>query len=723
MKERLSALFVLLAAAAPGLLFAPVFGLWSLVVPVAAVLVACYAAVELALRVPAVLAWRPLVALVLGLLAVTWTELGATTAAGLPTGSTIRALSDGVTQSWQLTLQSTWPARPDAQLILFIPLALLVAAVLGLELRRWALAALLPSVLLLGLSQAYVAITGRDAAIAALGYALVAAGLLAVSREAREHRATRRVGALTLIAPTIVLAVAGALVVTWADPVRPAVSLQQNHSVPLPPNRYTSPLDEIAERELKPAVPVFDYKSNGPDDLLWRMAVLDEFDGATWKAPQNNKRMGSTVAPTGAVTQPTKSFSATIEYPEPDGPWLPSQLLPDAVSGVAPLIDPDTGVLQLHDPPTGPVNYKLSWREPDISGPELNKRGIDARAASGLGGVGAIPPEVSALAEKAVGKLRASFQTASALSRYMSANYSVATGKQRPTGAGWPQLGDFLLHSHRGTSQQFAAGYVVLARSLGIPARIAVGYHGTAPGPDGISRVHNSDVFAWPEVAVDGVGWVPLDPTATAKGAGSASSGGLAAAAADARDSLPPQQELEDPKLPPTPQVNTVASGDRQITIPWLVVLLVVVLLIVLALVAVPVLKLVRGWRRRRLRGARGVVAAWTEARDLLRAHGVAVTSGMTVRELAEAAQPLGSSITEALARLAELVDAVLWSGGDAPPEAVPAAWASVKEVRRGLAGRGARQRVRAALHLDSLRPLGLPTIVGSRASAGRLPA
>jgi len=153
------------------------------------------------------------------------------------------------------------------------------------------------------------------------------------------------------------------------------------------------------------------------------------------------------------------------------------------------------------------------------------------------------------------------------------------------------------------------------------------------------------------------------------------------------------------------------------------VVAFVLVVLILLVLLAVPLLKVVRGWRRRRLSGARGVVAAWTEARDLLRAHGVPVTSGMTVRELAEAAQPLGSTIAQALSRLAELVDAVLWSGGAAPPEAVPAAWASVKEVRKGLAGRGARQRVRAALHLDSLRPLGLPTIVGSRASAGRLPA
>ncbi|MFC5112170.1 hypothetical protein [Kibdelosporangium philippinense] len=67
--------------------------------------------------------------------------------------------------------------RPDAELMFFVPLLVLLAAVIGIELLRWPAVALVPAVAVLVLSQAFVALTGVTAVLAALGFAVVAAGL------------------------------------------------------------------------------------------------------------------------------------------------------------------------------------------------------------------------------------------------------------------------------------------------------------------------------------------------------------------------------------------------------------------------------------------------------------------------------------------------------------------------------------------------------------------
>ncbi|MCC6495250.1 MAG: transglutaminase domain-containing protein, partial [Propionibacteriaceae bacterium] len=74
-------------------------------------------------------------------------------------------------------------------------------------------------------------------------------------------------------------------------------------------------------------------------------------------------------------------------------------------------------------------------------------------------------------------------------------------------------LDDFLLGSRVGYCEQFAGGLAVMARMLGIPSRVVVGF---LPGKkvDGRWEVNARNMHAWTEVYFDdGVGWVPLDPT------------------------------------------------------------------------------------------------------------------------------------------------------------------------------------------------------------------
>jgi hypothetical protein len=698
--EPIRHLAVLAAAAVPGLLFEAVFGLRAVVVPIAVVLVACALAGELCRRVTALGPWRPLLALAGGLLVLAETQLGHTTHGGLPTGATIRALVAGATESWQLTLQSTWPARPDAELLLFVPLAVLVAAVLGIELLRWPLVALLPSLLLLGLSQAYLALTGTAAAAAALGYAAVAATLLAVSKK---DRPAGRAGAL-MVLPTAVLGVVAAVATVAAGPVRqPAYSLRHDSSAPVAPTRLINPLTEVAARMQRPDVPVFSYRTGTPVDR-WRLAVLNRFDGVSWSTDANWLRMGATVEPAPTITVPTGERSASVAMPAAEQPWIPSQALPAAVSGVAPLIDQDSGML-LVGGRSGPVSYELRWREPAIGADALAGAAIDSTAAAGLAGLGQVPAGVDELAREATGGQPPSFQTAVVLERFLSRNYQVATGPDLPTGSGWPQLRTFLLETRRGTSEQFAAAYVVLARQLAIPARLVYGFR-APPATREEVVVRNGNVLVWPEVAVADVGWVPLDPTGTAGGS-SAADGGLAEVTAQVRAALPPLEELRPPRVLPHDGGSAEVAGNRwAFALPVAPILLGLLVSAGAALAAMPLWRAIRTRRRRRLTGVRGVVAAWWEVRDRLRADGVPLTAAMTVREVATVAAPtVGQSVVDGMHMLARLVDLAVWSGRDASPYASDEAWAAVDLINDGLGGRPLHRGVRAAFDPSSLFP------------------
>lgn len=686
---------VLVAAVAPALLFTPVFGMSALLVPLLLVLAVGVAVGEVCERRPGLVPWRPLLVLVLGLLALTEALLFPTTVFGLPTGETVRALLAGVTDSWQLTLQSTWPARPTPDLLLFVPLAALVAATLALELARWPLVALLPGVAVLCLSQAYVALTGWTAVLVAFGFAVPAAVALASTR-ATTLESRRPWLALVLVAPTLVMAVAGALVAAVVDPVdKPSVSLRDKQFAPLPPDRVANPLDEIPERLKDPEAEVFRYTTDDPVDR-WRLVALDSFDGVTWTPSTQPRRLGTTLAP--PVDVPKTTHSARIEYPRTDDPWLPSQALPASVSGLDPYVDETSGVLLAYHR-TGPVDYELTWYEPDPG--DLRGAAIDPAARTGYGDLGEVPPGIAELARTAVADTRPAFQTALVLERYLRANYRLAEGPDQPGGSGWHQLEEFLLDSHVGTAQQFAAAYVVLARHIGLPARMAVGYR--APeSTGGEVVVRNKDVLAWPEVAVAGVGWVPLDPT----GATSASGGkpkGLAEATAEAREQLPPAEEVKDPELPPDDQSDGAADGTGDFVFPWAPVSIGLAALVVLWLGGVPLVRAVRAWRRRRRPGAAAVVGAWAEARDRLRAHGVPFTKGMTVRDLAAATDdPL---LTPGLNSLARTVDVALWSARGPAPTTTEEAWTAVRAVRDGLAKRPFADRLKATLNPWTLLP------------------
>jgi transglutaminase-like putative cysteine protease len=85
----------------------------------------------------------------------------------------------------------------------------------------------------------------------------------------------------------------------------------------------------------------------------------------------------------------------------------------------------------------------------------------------------------------------------------------------------------FLFHSKEGWCEQIASSLVVLARSAGIPARVATGFATGSRDPlTGRFVVRESDAHAWAEVYFAGIGWQGFDPTQSVPLAGDAARGG-----------------------------------------------------------------------------------------------------------------------------------------------------------------------------------------------------
>lgn len=85
-----------------------------------------------------------------------------------------------------------------------------------------------------------------------------------------------------------------------------------------------------------------------------------------------------------------------------------------------------------------------------------------------------------------------------------------------PGSYGRNDLEEFLFERKQGFCEHFAGSYATLARALGIPARVVVGFHGgELNGFGNFWRVSTRDAHAWVEVYLSGV-WKRVDPTAFA---------------------------------------------------------------------------------------------------------------------------------------------------------------------------------------------------------------
>ena len=271
------------------------------------------------------------------------------------------------------------------------------------------------------------------------------------------------------------------------------------------------------------------------------------------------------------------------------------------------------------------------------------------------------------------------FQRLTALTRHITAGQSSAYGKAvalqewftepgnftyslaTPLPPGPSGLINFVTKTRRGFCEQFAFAMAVMARLVGIPSRVVVGYTQGIDRGNGIWQVRTSDAHAWPELYFKGAGWLRFEPTPS----GSDGEAGQATADAPAY-SIPPAGSVVH-TAQPTPSASTpgatrpsTSSGrgglgpglkkpgagggtGQKAPAPLPVALLVIVVLAVAAVAPRVARSVIRRRRWFRAAGDTGRAhAAWLEFRDDLADYRIPCRASESPRALA---RRLGTSL------------------------------------------------------------------------------
>ena len=273
-----------------------------------------------------------------------------------------------------------------------------------------------------------------------------------------------------------------------------------------------------------------------------------------------------------------------------------------------------------------------------------------------------------------------------------------------PAGSSNRAMEEFLT-IRRGFCQQFAGTYAAMARAVGLPSRVVVGFNpGTYDAATERFRVTDANAHAWVEVWLSGLGWTLFEPTPAGTQPGATDPGIGLPAEADPSDPAPtattlaPRVASSPSALPPAAgtggRVSVDAENDDGVgtpsRAPWIVLGIVAIVLVVLAI------RLGRSWvgrSRRRSRRRNGppraaVVGAWAEALDRLDENGMPTARSDTPREVVAGSAPRSTDQPDtqaALRRLAEATDLALWSAVDPAPHDAEQAWSDLEVLEQSL--------------------------------------
>ncbi len=254
-----------------------------------------------------------------------------------------------------------------------------------------------------------------------------------------------------------------------------------------------------------------------PVATYWRQAALDRFDGTSWSQSArkytrleqgNDVPNDQPTASAGVVIRQRVTIDGLVDA------WLPSAFQPirlvKAPLGARVSVDPTTASLILSSKTTRELTYEVDAIVPTVplSSPP---RATDELSTD----MTAIPDDVSSEVRALARKITAPAGNdvvgqARLLESFFQQNFTYSTDK---TWSGDNPLDNFVLTDRTGYCEQFAGSFAAMARSVGIPARVAVGFTAGKAQADGSFVVTGENAHAWPEVLLADAGWIPFEPT------------------------------------------------------------------------------------------------------------------------------------------------------------------------------------------------------------------
>ncbi len=258
----------------------------------------------------------------------------------------------------------------------------------------------------------------------------------------------------------------------------------------------------------------------------WRLVSLSNFDGERWRlSPAARLDAPTGTLNTAILPQPelTESLRQVVEVELLRGSYLPAATTPFTIdlgsTDLARLrVHPETGDLLIEDGMEEGMTYEVWSSLPKLTYQQLREAqpgdpGFEYTALPQLSPrVVSLLEEWTAEAETPGEKLIAIQQRLRGFEYKLPTPEEIAAGQGRDASADY--LTEFLTTIRAGYCQQFATAFALLARKLGYPSRVSVGFLAGEAAITGTDfTVRGTDAHAWPEVYMEGYGWVPFEPT------------------------------------------------------------------------------------------------------------------------------------------------------------------------------------------------------------------
>lgn len=459
--------------------------------------------------------------------------------------------------------------------------------------------------------------------------------------------------------------------------------------------KISNTLDLAASLQERSNEVAFSYEWDGPPEDLGplRTATLTEFKDGFWSAaaPDNRSprpKMTDEKLWPFATAEADRSGTMTLTIDGFHDTALPIPNEPRAlITEFEATYDVAQDVIELDSPTEQGQQFTLDNYSRDVSADQLRKPGdgplldlpewygeVALRPALNIPKTEHID-QVRALAEEVTADSSSAYAKALALQSFFRDSeeftYSFDLAAPQTGDASWDFLND-----RNGYCVQFSSTMTIMARSLGLPARIGVGFlPGELSGPDEYT-VRGRDAHAWTEIFFDNVGWVRFDPTPAVQ------SGTAPVWAPDPNDPAiePPGEPVEEPTpapttTAPTPEPDPTTTGptmeptitdsptatsegvsvtDSRVLMPAGLAALLIVVIIVFAF--------------RRKRFIAGEEGAWGRVLQHASSLGISLDPAATLRQIADDLEPDAHSDGEVegpIHELALLVERERYSAAD----------------------------------------------------------
>lgn len=259
------------------------------------------------------------------------------------------------------------------------------------------------------------------------------------------------------------------------------------------------------------------------EPTYFRTSTLDNFDGTYWRSSSRNadQKVDGIFAPPPGFQQdlgglPRKRYDVKVSK-SLDSPWLP---VPYPVRELVVEGDwryhPGTlDVLSTSDKTAAGLGYGLTAYDVQPEPHELRSARLSAAPdqytldipARVYNSIGSLAKQVTA------GAGDNQYRQAVLLQQFFHEGQRFTYSTARDREKGLDAIEAFLFQDRTGYCVQFAASMVLMSRTLGIPARMVIGFLPGTPERDGTHTVRMNDMHAWPELYFEGTGWVRFEPT------------------------------------------------------------------------------------------------------------------------------------------------------------------------------------------------------------------